>query len=133
MTSLNLFWVYIIRNFKYIKYVLAVLIQSIGYFGFLNSLGLVDFDELTVKQTTRLIIAMILALIAWLFVTELTLLKMEYDIINNFQKRIEQQEEFNTLLEHLEESILILSERKIDFINDKCLDLLDPIIKTFKT
>jgi len=58
---------------------------------------------------------------------------MENDIINNFKLRIEYQEEFNTLLEHLEESILILTESKIDFVNDKCLDLLDPIIKSFRT
>ena len=53
---------------------------------------------------------------------------MENDIINTFQMRIEQQEEFNTLLDHLEESIFIVSESKIDFVNDKCLDLLNPII-----
>lgn len=36
------------------------------------------------------------------------------------------------MLDHLEESIIILSEDNIDFINDKCLELLDPIISKFK-
>ena len=67
----------------------------------------------------------------WLAATSYTLFGIENHIVGTFQTRIEQQEEFNTLLDHLEESIIILSEKNIDFINDKCLELLDPIISKF--
>ena len=69
----------------------------------------------------------------WLLVVEITLLKVENDIIQTFRMRIEQQEEFNTLLDHLEESIIILSESKIEFVNDKCLELLNPLIQNFSS
>lgn len=76
---------------------------------------------------------MIFGVLIWLLVIEITLLKIENEIIQTFRMRIEQQEEFNTLLDHLEESIFILSESKIEFVNDKCLELLNPLIKNFSS
>ena len=90
VTSLNILCVFIDRNYiKFFKYLFAITIQCVAYYGFLNSLGYVDFDELNTGDASTTIIGSIFGVIAWIFISEVTLIKIETDIINNFKLRIE--------------------------------------------
>lgn len=56
------------------------------------------------------------------------LIDLENKMIETYEQRLQQQEEFNQTLDHLDESILIVSPDTIQFVNDQFIDLLYPII-----
>ena len=83
VTSLNLMWVYIIRSMRFLKYVVAVITQCICYLGFLNSLN-IGLDDMAANQMVKTLIGLVVGVISWLIITEITLLKIENDIITTF-------------------------------------------------
>jgi hypothetical protein len=66
-------------------------------------------EEVFTDEGIVVICWLVFGIIFWLFVMNYVFMSIEDDIIQTFGKRIEQQEEFNSILDHLEESIMIVS------------------------
>jgi hypothetical protein len=94
------------------NYLTGTLALGISYSGFLNSLSY--FLEFAINRETLVTIAsMIVTTLAYLAVINYVFTSLEELMLSNFKERLEQKEEFNTVLDYLEESIIIISEDKI--------------------
>jgi hypothetical protein len=109
IVSIIIAWLFLVRTCKPFNYSISIICVATAYIGFLKNIDGAS-EQLLTSEGIKIICWLIFGIISWLFLMNYVFMSIENDIIQTFGKRIQQQEEFNSILDHLEESIMIVSQ-----------------------